>query len=258
MSRRLNTPGTRKTLTNMSVVKLKKAGRRFELACYPVKVAEWKKGLETNIEEVIQTDQIFQNVQRGIGAKKPDLKRAFPRKSNEEIIAIILSEGEIQESEEERKETYEKLLKDIATIIVDKCVSPDGEPLTRGMIERAMKQIHYGANPKKSAKQQALQVIKLFQRENVIPIERAKMRIQLSIPAASLDETMQKLEEDIHEVEQTTQEEGKSIVLCLIEPNRYRIVNNAVKDVSGSLEVIVHSVKPLAEEFESMNFYGDQ
>lgn len=36
------TPVNQVKLTNVSIVRLKKGGKRFELACYPNKVIEWR------------------------------------------------------------------------------------------------------------------------------------------------------------------------------------------------------------------------
>lgn len=36
------TPTNQKRLTNIAVVRLKKAGKRFEIACYPNKVTSWR------------------------------------------------------------------------------------------------------------------------------------------------------------------------------------------------------------------------
>lgn len=40
---RINTPVNQKKLTNIVIMRLKKAGIRFEIACYPNKVQEWQK-----------------------------------------------------------------------------------------------------------------------------------------------------------------------------------------------------------------------
>jgi len=39
------TPSNQIKLTNVSIVRLKKAGIRFEIACYKNKVVEWRKGM---------------------------------------------------------------------------------------------------------------------------------------------------------------------------------------------------------------------
>jgi ribosome maturation protein SDO1 len=39
------TPTNQKKLTNVSLVRLKKGGKRFEIACYKNKVMEWRQGV---------------------------------------------------------------------------------------------------------------------------------------------------------------------------------------------------------------------
>lgn len=61
-----------------------------------------------------------------------------------------------QVSEKERKLEYENLFRGIATLIAEKCVDPNtNRPYTITMIERAMKDVHFNVDPKKSAKVQA-------------------------------------------------------------------------------------------------------
>ena len=58
------TPLNQKRLTNVAYVRLKRKGTRFELACYRNKVVNWRSGVETDIDEVLQIDSIFVNVSR--------------------------------------------------------------------------------------------------------------------------------------------------------------------------------------------------
>lgn len=61
----------------------------------------------------------------------------------------------MQVSEKERQIQLELLFKDVATIVAEKCVNPEtNRPLTVGLVERAMKDIHYNLHPSRSAKQQ--------------------------------------------------------------------------------------------------------
>ena len=41
-------------MTNIAVVRLKKGGKRFEIACYRNKVADWRSGVEKDLDEVLQ------------------------------------------------------------------------------------------------------------------------------------------------------------------------------------------------------------
>ena len=46
------TPVNQVRLTNVAVVRLKRGGKRFEIACYKNKVVNWRNGVETDIDEV--------------------------------------------------------------------------------------------------------------------------------------------------------------------------------------------------------------
>lgn len=67
----------------------------------------------------------------------------------------ILAKGELQVSEKERTNQLESMFRDIATIVAEKCVNPETKrPYTVGIIERAMKDIHYSVITTRSTKQQ--------------------------------------------------------------------------------------------------------
>ncbi len=62
-------------------------------------------------------------------------------------------------SDKERKQEYEHVFKDVAGVLVEKCINPSTQrPYTLSMLERALRDIHFNVDPKKSAKQQALEV----------------------------------------------------------------------------------------------------
>ena len=81
----------------------------------------------------------------------------------------------------ERTLDRESTLKEIATIVAEKCVNPETKrPYTVTMIENAMKSdLHFSVNPNKNAKQQALEVIRMFKESGTIKIDRAQMRLRI-------------------------------------------------------------------------------
>jgi ribosome maturation protein SDO1 len=71
----------------------------------------------------------------------------------------------------------------VCTIVVQKCVdSNTGLPLTFGVVERALREVHFAVHLAKAAKQQALAAIKVL--EQNFPICRAKMRIRVELSAS--------------------------------------------------------------------------
>lgn len=78
----------------------------------------------------------------------------------------------------------EGMYRDIATTVAEKCVNPETKrPYTVTMIEKAMADLHLSVNPSRSAKSQALDVIKQLLEKKTIPIARAQMRIRIVVPS---------------------------------------------------------------------------
>lgn len=93
---RIKTPTNQKLLTNVAVVRTKKAGKRFEVACFKNKVLSWRQGVEKDIDEVLQSHTVFSNVSKGQVAKKDDLTSAFGTDDQTAICREILDKGELQ------------------------------------------------------------------------------------------------------------------------------------------------------------------
>ena len=77
MATKIFTPSNRIQLTNVAVVRLKKGGQRFEIACYKNKVVSWRNKVDTDLDDVLQSYSVFVNVSKGQTAKKEDLVAAF-------------------------------------------------------------------------------------------------------------------------------------------------------------------------------------
>ncbi|WFD26551.1 hypothetical protein MNAN1_001534 [Malassezia nana] len=162
----------------------------MQIACYKNKVKEWRTGVyvnmfnqrEKDLDEVIQIENVFLNVSKGQVASNDDLKKAFGTSDTQQVLLEILKKGELQVGEKERSHELSNLWVEIATIVAQKCVEPSSQkPYTVGMIEKAMKDAHYSVKPSKSAKMQALDVIKLLQSKEIIPLQRAQMRVSVTM-----------------------------------------------------------------------------
>ncbi|XP_027854953.1 ribosome maturation protein SBDS [Xiphophorus couchianus] len=245
------TPTNQIRLTNVAVVRMKKGGKRFEIACYKNKVMSWRSGAEKDLDEVLQTHSVFVNVSKGQMAKKDDLVKAFGTGDQTEICKQILSKGELQVSDKERQSQLEAMFRDIATIVAEKCVNPDTKrPYTVGLIERAMKDIHYSVKPNKSTKQQALEVIR--QLKETMEIQRAHMRLRLEVPAKEAKRLREKLKPLLQVVESEEFDEELEMVV-LVDPGCFREIDELIRCETkgrGSLEVL--SLKDVEEGDEKL------
>lgn len=105
---RIGQPVGKVIMTNVAVVRLKKNGKRFEIACYKNKVQNWRNGVEEDLDEVFQITKVYENVSKGKFAKFQDWSKAFGLKDEAAVCRVILEQGELQVSEGERKALVEK------------------------------------------------------------------------------------------------------------------------------------------------------
>ena len=217
MSRQINQPSNQIKLTNVSLVRLKKGKKRFEIACYKNKVLEWRSGIETDLDNVLQIPNVFLNVSKGQTAPKEDLDKSFGKnKTTDDIILEILKKGEMQVGGKERAAQLERIHNEVIGIVASKLVDPRTKRVyTFGMIEKALdmlsSQAHStdksasgsaagtpatgedgeakpkakehswtGVSTTKSAKSQALEAMKALIAAQPIPVARARMRLRIT------------------------------------------------------------------------------
>ncbi|KAI1640189.1 SBDS protein C-terminal domain-containing protein [Biscogniauxia mediterranea] len=140
MSRQINQPSNQIKLTNVSLVRLKKGKKRFEIACYKNKVLEWRSGIETDLDEVLQIPNVFLNVSKGQTAPSAELAKAFGKdRPLDDIILEILNRGELQVGERERAAQMDRVHNEVVAIVASKLVDPRTKRVyTSGMIEKAL------------------------------------------------------------------------------------------------------------------------
>lgn len=87
------TPSQQIKLTNVAYVRLQKKGKRFEIACYRNKVLSWRNKIELDINEVLQIQNVFINVSKGLLANSKDLMEVFNTTDHIEVCKEILDKG---------------------------------------------------------------------------------------------------------------------------------------------------------------------
>ncbi|GAA5856880.1 hypothetical protein JCM8547_008442 [Rhodosporidiobolus lusitaniae] len=231
-------PGTQLKLTNVSVVRLKKAGKRFEIATYKNSVKSWRSGAQSDLTEVLQIDNVFSNTSRGQASPQADLDKAFPGKTKQDIILEILKKGELQVGEKERAVELEDLKREIATEVASRCVDPGTQrPHTVGMIEKAMAEVGFNVVGGKAAKAQALALIKAIQAKGSLPIARAQMRVRITMASKEGKKVKDKVLPLIAKVEDDEWSDEWELV-GLIDPGSFRLLDDLLqKEVKGQKKI---------------------
>ncbi|XP_044476119.1 ribosome maturation protein SBDS [Mangifera indica] len=247
-------PIGQKRLTNVAVVRLKKHGIRFEIACYKNKVLSWRSGVEKDLDEVLQSQTVYSNVSKGILAKSKDLIDAFGTNDQSKICLEILDKGELQVAGKERDSQFSNQFRDIATIVMQKTINSEtNRPYTISMIERLMHEIHFAVDPSSSSKKQALEVIRELQKH--YPIKRSPMRIRLTLPGQNSSSLLEKLNVWNASIVSKDESGSQLSIICELEPGLYRDCDALLRSLQGRLEILAVSVH--AEGDTSMDQYDD-
>ena len=210
------------------------------MACYRNKVVNYRQGIETDLSEVLQTDRIFTNVSKGEFANSADLEKAFGSVDEKEICRTILLKGQLQVSDMERSAHLENTLREIATMVCEKCVNPESNrPYTLDTIRDAMREAEFNVNLTRNTKQQFLDCVKLIKQKEVLPLERAKMKMCAYLPADEVESTQKCLvNAGVHIL---TSNDAERIEF-LMDPGLYRDVDAIVKGKKGRLEILEQAV----------------
>ncbi|KAL6232187.1 hypothetical protein BDW75DRAFT_218346 [Aspergillus navahoensis] len=224
----INQPSNQIKFTNVSVVRLKKGKKRFELACYKNKLLEYRSGAEKDLDNVLQVPTIFLSVSKAQTAPAAELAKAFGSDTPaDEIRQEILQKGEVQVGERERKEVIERIEKEVLDIVSGRLIDPTTKRVyTPGMISKALDQLTAasgqlqqqqaaaqngengagvedaaaavqpkkplwtGVHPNKSAKSLALEAMKALIAWQPIPVMRARMRLRVTCPVSLLKQSV--------------------------------------------------------------------
>lgn len=242
----INQPSNQIKLTNVSLVRMRKGKKRFEIACYQNKVQDWRLRVEKDLDEVLQIPQVFMNVSKGQVANNEDLLSAFGTTNHDVIILEILDKGEIQLNEKERSANLQQKQNEFLNLISTKCINPRSKKrYPPSMIQKALNQLKFHLNPNKAAKIQALEAIKLLISEQVMPIARAQMKVKITL----LARVQQAFDEHFRALLDTVEDEkaGEKLfeVVAIIDPSNYKTIvdllqgeNAQIKKGEGSVEVL--------------------
>lgn len=170
----------------------------------------------------------------------------FSQKKYKKIIFLkILDNGELQISDKERDSNLNNIFNDISNIITEKCVhSLSKRPISIDSVRQAIKDIHFPIKLDQPPKKQALICLKQLMRKFLIA--RAEMKIEISCKAINKEKLFVELEKigvniSLKKEIKSNQDEENFAISLLIEPAKYREIDNTLKSVlkDGMVQVLI-------------------
>jgi len=165
----------------LTLAKIKKYGETFEISVDPNKALEYKKGLISDIQDVLLADNIFTDAHKGEVASQSELENAFKTTNVDKIAKIILQEGEIQLTSEHRAHEREQKLKKLISMINRQAVDAKTSfPHPPARIEAALEQGKIHLDDHKTIEEQFDGIISKLR--PIIPLKIEQKKLMINIP----------------------------------------------------------------------------
>jgi ribosome maturation protein SDO1 len=165
-----------------TVARITKDNEHFEVLVKPQKALDYRMGKITAITEVLVTETIFSDANKGTKVSEESLRKAFGTTENLKIAETILKKGTLQLTTEQRKKMIEDKRRQIIDFISRQCVDPKTNlPHPPSRIENALEHIHYPIDPFRPVEEQAKEIIKLLRQ--ILPLKMEQVSVGVRIPA---------------------------------------------------------------------------
>lgn len=172
----------KKERLDINLARIKKGGQKFEVVVDADKAVDYRSGKDVDLKEVLASEKIFSDAQKGMVASESLMKQVFDTQDPLKVANIILKQGEIQLTSSYREKLREEKRKKIINIIHRNAVDPKtGLPHPPQRIEAAMKEAKAGIEEFKRAEEQVQEIVQKIR--TIIPIRFEKRKMAVRIPA---------------------------------------------------------------------------
>ncbi|MEM2022769.1 MAG: ribosome assembly factor SBDS [Archaeoglobaceae archaeon] len=171
------------TLEKAVIAKLKKGGMEFEILVDPYLARDLKEGKEVDFEELLAVEEVFKNAKKGERVSAEELTKVFGTSDIRKIARIIIEEGEVQITAEQRKEMLENKKRQIVHFISRNAIDPrTNAPHPPSRIERALEEARVHIDIYKSVEAQIKDILKAL--KPILPLKFEEMEVAVKIPSA--------------------------------------------------------------------------
>ena len=165
-----------------TVARMTKDNEHFEVLVKPQKALDFRTGKIAAITEVLVTETIFSDANKGTKVAEDALRKSFGTTETLKVADIILKKGTIQLTTEQRRKMIEDKRKQIIDFISRQCVDPKTNlPHPPLRVENAMEQVHYSIDPFKPLEEQAREIIKLLR--PILPLKMEQVSVGVRVPS---------------------------------------------------------------------------
>ena len=154
----------------------------FEILVDQDKAFEFKQGKNISIQDILESDEIFKNVQKGERASSNDLKKAFDTDDINQVAKLIILKGELLIDASKRKELLDEKKKQVIYEISQNAIDPKtGIVHPPDRIESALTESGVKIDVNKSLQDQVKEAVEKI--NSILPISMEKVKVSIRIPS---------------------------------------------------------------------------
>lgn len=166
----------------LSIARLEKGGKRFEVFVDAEKAWALKNGEKINVREVVEGEFIYSDAKQGLKASETDLKKLFGTTDPYVVAETIIRKGELLLTAEQRRELIEAKRRQIIEFLSRNTIDPrTNTPIPPKRIELALEEARVSIDPFKPVEVQVNEILKSLRM--VLPLKVARAIIAIHIPA---------------------------------------------------------------------------
>ncbi|UCD93334.1 MAG: ribosome assembly factor SBDS [Methanobacteriota archaeon] len=166
---------------NKVIARLEKEGESFEVVVEPDVVQAIRDGEEADLEKGMAIDTIFRDAKKGTRSSEEKMEEIFGTTDPLAVARILIEEGEIQVTTEQRRKMLEAKRRSVIDTIARNAINPQsGTPHPPQRIENAMAEAKVNIDPFKSVEEQVKDVLAALQPLIPIRFEKVKIAVKLS------------------------------------------------------------------------------
>ncbi len=163
------------------IVKYRREGNEFEILVDSELAYEYITGKRSEALKVLEVEEIFKDARKGERQSEDKLKKAFGTTDVAKIAEIMLKNGEVPITTEQRNKLLEEKRKQIIETIARNSIDPrTNAPNPPLRIENAMREAKVSIDPFKGAAEQLDDIVKKI--NMIMPIKFTTVKIEVIVP----------------------------------------------------------------------------
>lgn len=219
------------------VARITKEGQNFEILVDCEKALELKSGKDVDIEDVLATTEIFNDVKKGKHAA--NLKRFFGTEDAFAVARKIIKDGEIQLTTEYKAKIREEKRKRIVDLIHRNAINPDTNlPHPPQRIMNAIEEAKVKIDEYKSAEEQVKDIVTKLR--PILPLKYELREISIRIPAAFAGKSLGMIKQYGKVLKDEWQNDGSLVVILDIPAGLQVELEDKINSITkGGIEITV-------------------